>query len=177
MLERLGIPFEVYSPDIDETARETENAALLVSRLAKNKAAVAASQFPGAVVIGSDQVAVLNDTIVGKPGDTDAAVEQLQRFSGQTVRFLTSFHVLCSGPAFDHGRTIHTDVCFRKLSIDEIRRYIGMDRPLNCAGSFKSEAAGVSLLSAMHSEDPTAIIGLPLIAVSEALRKAGFQVP
>jgi len=177
LLERLGIPFDVYSPDIDETARENENAALLVSRLAKSKAAVVASRFPGAVVIGSDQVAVLDNTIVGKPGDAEAAVEQLQRFSGRTVRFLTSFCVLCSDPAFDHGRTIHTDVCFRKLCTDEIQRYIGMDQPLNCAGSFKSEAAGISLLNAMNSEDPTAIIGLPLITLSDALRKAGFQVP
>lgn len=177
MLERLGIPFEIYSPDIDESARENENAALLVARLAKSKAAAAAGQFPGAVVIGSDQVALLNDTIVGKPGDAEAAVDQLRRFSGRTVRFLTAFCVLCRDPAFEHGRTVHTDVSFRKLSMDEIQRYIRMDQPLNCAGSFKSEAAGISLLSAMNSDDPTAIIGLPLITISEALRKAGFQVP
>ena len=177
LLERLGIPFEVFSPEIDESPRQGEKASVLVSRLAADKARAAAMRFPSCLIIGSDQLAACNEKIVGKPGNTANAIEQLQSFSGQEVHFLTAISVFCSETAFHYEQTVVTDVRFRKLSGEEIRRYVAMDKPIDCAGSFKSEAAGISLLQSMTSKDPTAIIGLPLIAVSAALRKAGLQAP
>jgi septum formation protein len=177
LLERLGIPFDIYSPAIDESPHHGEKAGKLVSRLAEGKARAAALRFPSSLIIGSDQLAVCNENIVGKPGNTANAIEQLQTFCGQTVHFLTAVSVLCSDTSFHYQHTVVTDVRFRELSNEEIRRYVEMDNPFDCAGSFKSEAAGISLLQSMTSEDPTAIIGLPLITVSEALRQAGLLVP
>ena len=177
LLERLGIPFEVFSPEIDESPRHGEKASKLVSRLAEDKARAAALRFPSSLIIGSDQLAVCKAKIVGKPGSAENAIEQLQAFCGQTVHFLTAVSVVCSDTAFHYEQTVVTDVCFRKLSNEEICRYVEMDKPIDCAGSFKSEAAGISLLQSMTSKDPTAIIGLPLITVSEALRQAGLLVP
>lgn len=136
-----------------------------------------ARQFPLAVIIGSDQVATCDGEIIGKPLTAEGAVSQLRRFSGRTVHFLTAVSVLCKELAFEFERSVLTEICFRQLSADEIRRYIKQDRPLDCAGSFKSESAGISLLSAMKSDDPTAIVGLPLITVSKAMRLVGFEVP
>jgi septum formation protein len=177
LLERLGIPFKVFSPAIDESPREGERASSLVTRLASCKARAAADQFPSSTIIGSDQLAVWNKQIVGKPGSIGGAIEQLLEFSSQRVQFLTAVAVLCSDTAFIFERTIVTDVHFRELSGDEIRRYVEADKPVDCAGSFKSEAGGISLLRSMTSADPTAIIGLPLIVVSEGLRQAGLQIP
>jgi septum formation protein len=177
LLERLGIPFEVYSPDTDETPLGGEIAARLVTRLARDKAGSVARRFPLAVIIGSDQVAICGDEMIGKPRIAEVAASQLRRFSGRTVQFLTSVCVLCEDMTFAYERTVLTEICFRQLSDDEIYRYIKRDQPLDCAGSFKSEAAGIGLLSAMKSDDPTAIVGLPLITLSEALRQLGFEVP
>lgn len=177
LLERLGIPFEVCSPSIDEAPLPGEPPDQLVSRLASDKARAAARRFPSSVIIGSDQLAVCGDRLVGKPGNTANAVGQLREFSGRTVLFLTAVAVTCIDTAFSYERTVATDVHFRDLTDAEILRYVEMDNPVDCAGSFKSEAGGISLLRSMTSEDPTAIIGLPLIAVSEALRLAGFHVP
>lgn len=177
LLERLGIPFEICAPDVDESAGENEAAASLVCRLASHKARAVAGRFPQAVVIGSDQVAVCAGAIVGKPGSAENAVKQLLEFSGRNVRFLTAVCVTCEAVQLEFQRTVVTEARFRTLGSSEVCRYVAMDQPWDCAGSFKSESAGVSLLSAMSSEDPTAIIGLPLIAVSEALRDAGFLVP
>ena len=177
LLERLGIPFEVFSPEIDESPRQNEKASVLVSRLAADKARAVAMRFPSCLIIGSDQLAACNEKIVGKPGNTANAIEQLQTFSGQAVHFLTAISVFCSDTAFHYEQTVVTDVRFRKLSNEEICRYVEMDKPIDCAGSFKSEAAGISLLQSMTSKDPTAIIGLPLITVSEALRQAGLLAP
>lgn len=177
LLERLGIPFEICVPSVDESALETESAAQLVSRLAETKARTIAGEYPSATVIGSDQVAVCDGAIVGKPGSAELAVGQLQEFSGRTVQFLTAVYLLNAPRRVEYRRTVVTDVCFRQLSLDEIHRYVALDKPFDCAGSFKSEAAGISLLNAMNSTDPTAIVGLPLIAVAEALRQAGFTVP
>ena len=174
LLERLGIPFDIFSPAVDESPRAGEKAGDLVSRLAEDKARAAALRFPTSLIIGSDQLAICRDKIVGKPGNTANAIEQLQSFCGQTVHFLTAVAVFCDETSFHYEHTVVTDVRFRELSIDEIRRYVEMDNPIDCAGSFKSEAAGISLLQSMTSEDPTAIIGLPLITVSEALRRAGI---
>jgi len=177
LLERLGIPFQVCPPAMDETPLRGEIADRLVARLARDKAGSVARRFPLAVVIGSDQVVTCDEEIIGKPLTSDGAVAQLQRFNGRTVQFLTAVSVLCEEMAFEYERTVFTETCFRPLSDDEIYRYVKQDQPQDCAGSFKSEAAGISLLSAMRSDDPTAIVGLPLITVSEALRLLGFAVP
>lgn len=177
LLERLGIPFRVHSPDADETPLKNEDPTRLVARLAASKAAAVALQFPGAVTIGSDQVATYDEEIIGKPLTTAAAVRQLQRFSGRTVHFLTAVSLLCKDMGFEENFTVLTEVSFRELSTPEIQRYIEKDQPLDCAGSFKSEAAGIGLLTAMKSSDPTAIVGLPLIGLSKSLRSAGFEVP
>jgi septum formation protein len=177
LLSRLGIPFETHAPTIDESALPGEHPAQLAGRLAREKAEVLASRFPQAVVIGSDQVAVHRGRIVGKAGTAAGACRQLADFSGESVEFLTAVCVRCRESGLCREDTVGTRVAFRPLNDDEIRRYVGLDQPTDCAGSFKSEAAGPMLLRAMHSSDPTAIIGLPLITVAEALRAAGFDLP
>jgi len=177
LLERLGLVFEVRSPHVDETPLPGEAASALAARLAASKAEALARQFPEAVVIGSDQVALCNGAIVGKPETIARAERQLAAFSGQAVDFLSAVSLRCLDAGFVFDRTVTTRVCFRELGTEEIRRYVRLDRPLQCAGSFKSEAAGLALLSAMQSDDPSAIIGLPLIAVAEALRQLGYAVP
>lgn len=177
LLERLGIPFDICKPDVDETPFRNEQALSLVSRLSRSKAQAVARQFPAAVVIGSDQVAVHNGGTIGKPGRVEQAIGQLRQFSGRTIHFLTAVSVICDDADFVHERTVVTDVSFRDLSDDEIRRYVEREKPLDCAGSFKSEAGGIGLMKAVRSDDPTAIVGLPLISVAEALRQAGYQVP
>jgi len=177
LLERLGLPFSVQVPRVDETPCAGEAAGHLVTRLAHDKANAVARRFPAAVVIGSDQLAVCGDKVVGKPGNEENAIRQLQAFSGQTVHFMTAVSVLCAESGFEFRQTIVTDIRFRDLAEDEILRYVENDLPLDCAGSFKSEAGGISLMNAMRSDDPTAIVGLPLISISEALRQAGYKVP
>lgn len=177
LLERLGLEFETFSPDIDETRRNGESAEDLVARLAGQKADAVAADKPSTVVIGSDQVAACQGKIIGKPGSLSNAVRQLQDFSGKRVQFFTAISVICLETRLRLDHTTPTDVCFRELSDVEIERYVNLDQPLDCAGSFKSERAGISLLESMTSNDPTAIIGLPLIALSRALRKAGFLLP
>lgn len=177
LLQRLGIPFEVRSPSIDESAWPGESPAELALRLAREKAEALSRAFPQSVVIGSDQVAVHHHRVVGKPGSKERACRQLESFSGESVEFLTAICVRCLESGLCREETVGTVVVFRQLTAAEIRRYVELDQPTDCAGSFKSEAAGPSLLQAMHSSDPTAIIGLPLIAVAAALREAGFDLP
>ena len=177
LLERMPLDFTVISPSIDETPLPDEQPADLVSRLAREKAQAVSAGQPHALVIGSDQLAVYNSTIVGKPGNVPRAVEQLRRFSGQTVRFLTSVAVNCSETGFYSASTVITDVCFRVLEDSEIKRYVATDNPLDCTGGFKSEASGSTLLRYMRSDDPAAIIGLPLICLSDMLREAGVSIP
>jgi septum formation protein len=177
LLERLGLPFEIQVPAVDEAERPGESPARLVARLAAEKAEAVAVRAPGAIVIGSDQVAVHNGRAVGKPGSAAKARQQLLAFSGSRVDFLTAVCVRCTGSDFRFDRTVTTEVRFRLLSEPEIRRYVAHDNPVDCAGGFKSEAAGITLLQAMRSDDPTAIIGLPLISVAEALRQAGLELP
>ena len=177
LLGRLGLEFLVQVPDVDETPLPAESAPALAARLASAKADAVARGNPVAVVIGSDQVALCEGAIVGKPGTAQLAERQLLSFSGKTVEFLSAVTVRCGETGFVFDRTVSTLVCFRDLNIEEIRRYIRLDEPLQCAGSFKSEAAGLTLLESMQSNDPSAIIGLPLIAVSQALRQAGYAVP
>jgi len=177
LLQRLGLPFETASPGIDESARPGEAPEPLTARLAAEKARAIAERFPDAVVIGSDQVAAHGDRIIGKPGSAERARAQLATFSGQHIVFLTALSVQCLATGFRFDATVGTDVVFRELTADEISRYVERDQPLDCAGAFKSEEGGPALLRSMSSSDPTAIIGLPLIALAGALRAAGFPVP
>ena len=177
LLERLQLEFSVLSPAIDETPLDQESPQQMVVRLAQEKARAVAARHPAAVVIGSDQLAVFQGNIIGKPGSPGKAVQQLRQFSGNSVQFLTAVRVCCHDSGFDSGSMVITEVNFRSLTDGEIRRYVELDQPVDCAGGFKSEAAGISLLNSMHSEDPSAIIGLPLITVSDLLRKAGFTLP
>jgi septum formation protein len=177
LLERLGLPFEILVPAVDESPRPGETPARLVARLAAEKAEAIADRATAAVVIGSDQVAVHNGRVIGKPGTPAKARQQLLGFSGSRVDFLTAVSVRCADRGLRFDRTVTTEVRFRALSENEIARYVAQDHPVDCAGGFKSEAAGIALLQAMRSDDPTAIIGLPLISVAEALRAAGFDIP
>jgi septum formation protein len=177
LLERLGIPFETVSPVIDETPRPGEAPEALVTRLAAEKAGAVASEWQSALVIGSDQVVQCGGQLLGKPGTAAIARQQLSEFSGRTVTFLTAVALVCTDTSYRFERTVQTRVRFRELNDGEIERYVAMDTPLDCAGGFKSEAAGISLVESIESSDPTSLIGLPLIAVSDALRAAGHRVP
>lgn len=173
LLERLHLPFRVRQPDSDESARPGETPEALVRRLAELKARTVSAQFPEAWIIGSDQVAVCRERIVGKPGNAAMAVEQLRAASGTAVRFLTAVCVLRSPDRIEQHLDV-TTVRFRTLSEAEIARYLEIERPFDCAGSFKSEGLGISLFESVDSRDPTALIGMPLIWLSGALRRAGF---
>lgn len=182
LLARLGIPFECRSPGIDETALPGELAFALVSRLAAAKAHAVARLEPGAWIIGSDQVAVLRDvdqteTILGKPGTAAACIDQLARCSGRTLSFLTAVAVVRPGATAPIEFVDTTRVSFRTLDLGAIERYVAREAPLDCAGGFKSEALGIVLCDSIHSQDPTALIGLPLIRLCGALRGAGFELP
>ena len=177
LLQRLCLEFTVVTPSIDETPRPEEPHSSLAARLAREKAVAVSEQHPGALVIGSDQVALFENQIIGKPGSADYAIRQLRRFSGNCVQFITAVVVNCKESGFFASSTVATDVCFRKLGETEIQRYVAMDNPVDCAGGFKSEAAGSALLKSMKSDDPSAIIGLPLISLSVMLREAGLQIP
>lgn len=177
LLHRLGLEFKVLSPEVDETPLTAEKPRQLVLRLAQKKAAAVSTRHPGAVVIGSDQVAVHDGEILGKPGSAEKAALQLMKFSGGSVTFLTAVSVCCIETGYSRSELVASDVRFRDLSESEIERYVALDKPLDCAGGFKSEAAGSSLLEHLRSDDPTAIIGLPLITVAELLRENGFHIP
>lgn len=177
LLNRFGLKFEAFAPDIDESALKGESASDYVKRLALAKAQAIATRFPHAIVIGSDQAAVIDAAVLGKPGGKERAVAQLRQASGRTVRFFTGLAVLDSS-----GKPIGVDVVpysvhFRELTSEEIDRYVEADRPYDCAGSFKAEGLGITLFRAMEGEDPTALIGLPLIRLAELLRLAGIPLP
>lgn len=179
LLARLVADFRVVAPDVDETPRAGEAPADLASRLAEAKARAVALRCPGAVVIGSDQVAELDGRPVGKPGGRDAALAQLVASSGRTVVFHTAVCVADArtAPPKVQAAMDRTDVVFRTLGLDEIARYVDRENPLDCAGGFKSEGAGIALFERIESRDPTALIGLPLIALAGLLRVAGFTLP
>lgn len=177
LLGRLGLAFDQVAPDCDETPLPGETPAELVARLAIAKAASVASQYPQAIIIGSDQVADLNGTILGKPHTPDKALQQLQQMSARTVVFRTGYSVLDATSNQQFSGTALTEVDFRELGKEEIERYIKADQPLDCAGAFRSEALGISLLQNMQADDPTSLIGLPLIRVAKALREFGLTVP
>jgi len=177
LLTRLSIPFTVHGSNIGESPLPGESASALSQRLALAKACHIAAEFPEAVVIGCDQVAESAGHTVGKPGTADEACLQLLGFSGREVRFYTATAVICLGTGFSRQALDITAVLFRELAHEEVRRYIALDQPFDCAGSFKSEAAGPALMQSMSTQDPSAIVGLPLIALSGLLRAAGYNLP
>jgi septum formation protein len=175
LLQRLRLPFEVVAPQVDETPRPGEAPAVLAERLALAKARAVAAVHPQAVVIGSDQVADLDGTALGKPGDHARARAQLQRMSGRTLRFETAVAVVHAAAGFAQARRSTVTVQVRTLGLAEIERYLALEQPYDCAGSARSEGLGIVLLDAVHSDDPTALVGLPLIATAALLRAAGLD--
>ena len=178
LLKRLGLPFTCITPDVDEDIVAGETASARARRLAHLKAASVMSDQTGslALVIGSDQVACLGDQILRKPGTADRAVAQLTQCSGKQIRFWTGLTLLSNTGQHWH-EMVHSDVTLRHLTQEEIKRYIELDRPLDCAGSFKWESLGISLFERLETEDPTALEGLPLIKLCGLLRAAGLSVP
>ena len=177
LLSRLNLPFETAAPHVDETPLAGETPRALALRLALAKAHAVARQYSQAVVIGSDQVADLHGTPLGKPGMHDRAVAQLRQMSGQTVVFQTAVAVVCAATGFEQVDLAPVEVRFRALSDSEIERYLRIEEPYDCAGSAKSEGLGIALLDAIVSDDPTALIGLPLIRTCRMLRAAEVVLP
>ena len=176
LLSRLRIPFDIARPEVDETPHPGESPLALAQRLAAAKAATVAAREGGAWVIGSDQVAELDGEPLGKPGGRDQALAQLAAMSGRSVAFRTALCVMHRELGrFDAVDT--TVVRFRSLAGDDIARYVDAEQPFDCAGSFKSEGLGIVLFEAIDTSDPTALVGLPLIATARLLRLAGFALP
>jgi len=184
LLQRLGLPFTTQNPDIDESAQPGESAQALSERLAISKAEAVAAMLLDAdegkddspkVIIGSDQVASCANALLGKPGDKTTAITQLSSMAGKSVKFYTAVHLRSPSQIFTHIDC--TTAVMRNLSLDEIERYVASEPALDCAGSFKVEGLGISLFSEVKSTDPSALMGLPLIAVSNGLRKMGFKLP
>jgi septum formation protein len=175
LLGRLNLPFEAIAPQVDEAAWAHETPLATCVRLAHAKAMAVARQHPEAVVIGSDQVADYQGQALSKPGHHEAAVAQLQAMRGQTVVFHTALCVLRLATGFVHQDVAHVRTTFRTLSDAHIERYLRLEQPYDCAGSAKSEALGIALMSSIESDDPTALVGLPLIRCAHALRLAGLD--
>jgi len=175
LLERLRLPFDVLSPDVDETALPGEAPAALAQRLALAKAHAVAKRHPNAIVIGSDQVADLAGEAIGKPGTHERAVAQLRRMRGHSVVFQTAVAVVCTANGYAGSALVPVTVRFRRLDDVEIERYLRAEQPYDCAGSAKAETLGIALLDAIESNDPTALIGLPLIKTCALLREAGID--
>ena len=173
LLQRLQIPFDVTAPDVDETPLPGEAPRQLAERLALAKARAVASAFPHAVVIGADQVAELNGLSLGKPGTHERAVAQLHQMRGQTVIFQTAVAVVCAESGFEASSLAAVRVKFRDLTDDEIENYLRAEQPYDCAGSAKSEGLGIALLESIDNDDPTALVGLPLIRTCKMLQAAG----
>jgi septum formation protein len=177
LLERLGLPFEVVSPEVDETPHAGERPLDLARRLALAKARAVAARRPDCIVIGSDQVADLDGESLGKPGDHARATAQLRRMRGHSVVFQTAVAVVCVEAGFEQHDLAPVRVAFRRLTDTEIEDYLRAEQPYDCAGSAKSEGLGIALLDAIESDDPTALVGLPLIRTCRMLRAAGLRVP
>ncbi|WP_133000856.1 Maf family protein [Luteimonas arsenica] len=175
LLARLRLPFETARPEVDEAALPGESPAALALRLAAAKAAAVAASYPDARVIGSDQVADFDGTALGKPGDREAAIAQLTAMSGRAVAFRTAVALASGGTVTTALDT--TLVRFRRLDRDEIERYVDLEQPFDCAGSFKSEGLGITLFEAIESRDPTALVGLPLLDTARLLRESGLTLP
>ena len=176
LLSRLRLAFDVAAPDVDETPQPGEAPRALALRLALAKARDVAARHPQAIVIGSDQVADLAGRPLGKPGTHERALAQLRAMSGQTVVFQTALSVVCLASGFEQTDLAAVEVRFRTLNEGEIERYLRAEQPYDCAGSAKSEGLGISLLDAIDNDDPTALIGLPLIRTCRLLRAAGLPI-
>jgi len=176
LLARLRIPFEQAAPDLDESALPGESCAATAERLAAAKARAIGSRFPGALIIGSDQVADLDGEAVGKPGDYDHAIRQLRRQQGRSAIFHTAVALFDTRSGKMDVRNVPTRVRFRDRSDAELQRYLQLEQPYDCAGSAKAEALGIVLTERIESDDPTALIGLPLIALTGMLESAGFRL-
>jgi len=176
LLSRLRIPFSVQSPEVDETPLDGERPMQLAQRLALAKAKAVAEKNPNAVVIGSDQVADLNGMSLGKPGNFERAMLQLRQMSGQTIVFQTALAVVCLDSGFEQADLASVRVQFRVLTDAEIEVYLQREQPYDCAGSAKSEGLGIALLESIANDDPTALIGLPLIRTGNLLRAAGIKI-
>ena len=177
LLEKLAIEFATGSPDIDESARENETPDALVKRLSEAKARALSDTYPENLIIGSDQVACIDDEILGKPGNFENALVQLRKASGKIVTFYTGLTLLNS--ASGHAQTLCEPfrVHFRELNDEQIRRYLTHEQPYNCAGSFKSEGLGISLFERLEGDDPNSLIGLPLIQLIRMLDNEGVHIP
>ncbi len=176
VLEKLGLPFDVVSPEVDETPRPGETPAELVERLSIAKARAVAREREAGLVIGSDQVAVIDSEILGKPGSHERAVEQLRQASGRRVTFLTGLALVNAAGGQVQSEVVPFHVHFRELSETMIERYLQREQPYHCAGSFKSEALGIVLFERLEGEDPNTLIGLPLIRLVRMLEKAGMPI-
>jgi len=176
LLEKLGLDFISSSPDIDESALDGETAEQLVQRLSEQKAQKIAQKYPDALIIASDQVALLDGEVLGKPGNHDNAVRQLTAASGKTVLFLTGLALLNSKTGQIQSLVEHFEVSFKTLSAEQIDFYLKQEKPYQCAGSFKSEGFGISLFSKLEGEDPNSLIGLPLIRLINLLEQQGIDV-
>lgn len=177
MLQRLRLDFDCISPDVDETPLEGETALGNCMRLARQKALAVADMYPSAVVIGSDQVADVNGQAISKPGNHENAIAQLRSMSGRTIIFQSAVCITQLSNKKTIEFCIPTEVEFRRLTDDEIERYLLAEKPYDCAGSAKSEGLGITLLNRIESRDPTALIGLPLIETAKTLRSFGLVLP
>ena len=177
LLTRLQLPFTCHSPDIDETPQANESAQTLVQRLALSKARALAQHYPQHIIIGSDQVAVLDGKIIGKPLHAEGATQQLSAASGRSLVFLTGLTVIDTRTQIEQVDLVPFTVHFRTLNAAQIQRYIAAEQPFDCAGSFKSEGLGVSLFQATEGSDATSLVGLPLIRLCDMLNACGIAVP
>lgn len=177
LLEKLGLAFATCKPEVDETPLTGESPEALVARLAELKARAGAREYPEGLVIGSDQVAVIDGDILGKPGSHENAIAQLQRASGRCVLFLTGLCLYDATRDAVQLEVVPFRVHFRDLSVQQIERYLEKEQPYNCAGSFKSEALGITLFERLEGDDPNTLIGLPLIRLVRMLENAGIALP
>jgi MAF protein len=176
ILQKLDIPFATDAPDINESPEDQEKPQDLVQRLAQQKARAVAAHYPEHLIIGSDQVAVIDGKILGKPGSHEKAVDQLRQASGQTVNFYTGLCLFNSASGAMQTDVVPFDVVFRTLTRSEIENYLHKEKPYNCAGSFKSEGLGIALFERLQGDDPNTLIGLPLIRLVRMLKNEGVDV-
>ena len=176
VLEKLGLAFDCHAPEVDETPQAGETPAQLVERLSIAKAQAVAAHYQQGLIIGSDQVAVIEDEILGKPGNHENAVAQLERAAGKTVTFLTGLAVVNAASGAIHAEVVPFKVEFRQLTRQQIVNYLNAEQPYNCAGSFKSEGLGIALFERLEGDDPNTLIGLPLIRLIRMLEKEGLTV-
>lgn len=176
ILEKLGVPFDCHAPEVDETPHAGESPSQLVERLSIAKAQAVAAHLKEGLVIGSDQVAVIDNDILGKPGNHENAVMQLERAAGKTVTFLTGLALVNATTGSIQAEVVPFKVVFRKLTREQIENYLNAEQPYNCAGSFKSEGLGIALFERLDGDDPNTLIGLPLIRLIRMLEKEGMTV-